>query len=755
MKKIATILLSAALIATTVPTDSYAALAASSSAASGLAVDVKSGPIVNRADPSDQKLESAILAIKKVIDIPESYSKFDYNFNSQVSYRDTSWYLNWSNPKDNSSIAVNCDMDNHITNFYKYDPNYSNKGMAKYLKSDLKSTADSFIKKIAPEIVDSLEYKKADYDGVYSGNYIYYYQRKDNGIDFPDNSVSITVNSTNGEVTAATVNWLYGVTVPSAQTKISKAEAAELIKKNMKMKLVYHTNYYHIYDSNNFMDQKAFLVYEPSQDYISIDAATGKIYNSRTDWIYGDGVTGYKGEMKTADQSASASNTLTKEETEKIEDLKDLISKSKAIKKITENKSLYLEKTLTSYTATLEKMSNNKGSSYVWNINLKDPREVNYKKKQDTYRAYAYATVDAKTGKILSFYSSMKSNYDEKKQKWETVKVKYNKVQGREILEKFLKNQIKDRINNAVLSDENNDYIAYYKSKDPIYGGYSYAYNRVNQGIEFSENSISGSVDGVTGKIYSYSSYWFDNITFESPSGAMSAEEAMKYYLNNEGYGLKYEINTVNKDSSKVKPVSKITDPMSQYNVEYNIRLVYRPDVTPSYLSPFTGKQLNRNGEEYTEMKPYTYRDIDSSESNKNIRLLSDMGIGFEGEYFQPNQYITMGEINKLVAAIVGENEDADQDTSNKTVTKEKLAQMFIAKLGMEKLSQIKGIYKVDYSDAADIDAQYLGAVALANGLGIMTADSGKNFNPKSIVTRYDAVNYILNFIDAQQSRVY
>jgi Peptidase propeptide and YPEB domain./S-layer homology domain. len=757
MKKIATILLSAALIASTVPTDSYAALASSSTAVSGPVVPAKKVFVTNNTDPSDQKLESAILAVKKVIDIPESYSKFDYNFNSQISYRDSSWNLTWSNPTDNSSITVNCDMDNHITYFSKYDGNSSSKGLVKYLKSEQKSTADSFIKKIAPEIFDSLEYTKADYDSVYSGNYIYYYQRKNNGIDFPDNSVSITVNSTSGEVIGATVNWLYGVAVPSAQTKISKSEAAELIKKNMKMKLVYHTNYYHIYDSSDNTPQKAFLVYEPSQNYISIDATTGKVYSSRSEWIYADGGNGYKsGYAKTDDIKEAASNALAKEETEKVEDLKGLISKEEAIKKITENKSLYLEDTLTSYTATLQKLSNNKGNaSYVWDINLRDPREVKNEKKPDTYRAYAYATVDAKTGKILSFYSSMKSNYNETKQKWETVKVKYSKDQSRKILEKFLKNQIKDRIDNAVLTDEKNDYIAYYKSQNPIYGGYSYAYNRVNEGVEFPDNNISGSVDGVTGKIYSFGSYWFDNIAFESTNGAISAEDAMKYYLNNEGYGLKYEINMINKDASKDKPVPQAADITNQYNVEYNIRLVYRPDVNPSYLSPFTGKQLNSDGKEYEQVKPYTYKDIDDSEANRNIQMLTDMGIGFKGEYFQPNKYITVEEINQLIDDITGGVDDAEQASSGNTVTKEKLAQMFITKLGMEKIAQLKGIYKVDYNDAGDIDAQYLGAVALANGLGIMTADTSNSFKPKSNVTRYDAVNYILNFINAQQVRVY
>jgi hypothetical protein len=295
-----------------------------------------------------------------------------------------------------------------------------------------------------------------------------------------------------------------------------------------------------------------------------------------------------------------------------------------------------------------------------------------------------------------------------------------------------------------------NDYIAYYKKEVPVYGGFNYQYNRVNAGVEFPGNSIYGSVDGVTGKIYSVGFNWDKDVTFESPVGAMSAEAAMDKYLSNKGFDLKYEINVINKfDSTKTK------EQYEDYKVEYEIRLVFRPDVNPSYISPFTGEQLNYDGEVYKETKPYTYKDITDTTQNRNILLLSDMNVGFEGENFLPDKAITVGEINSLLEKIgYGYYTTEVASDVNKTVTREEIAQTFIIRLGLEKVSKIEGIYKTGFADENAIDAKYLGSVALAKGLGLMKADASNNFKPKSNITRFDAVQLILDFIQAQKNNM-
>ncbi len=749
MKKIFVLLLSCIIAVSSVPMESYAVTETSS-----MTKDVSAGS--NNTDSSDKALESAILAVKNKITIPKEYSQFNYYINE--SNLETSWYMTWTDPTTYSYIQVNCDSKNHISYYYKYDNKNKKSGIAKYLKSELKTKADDFIKIIAPETANNLKFMNVTYEGIYSGDYAYNYQRVYKGIDFPDNTVTILVNSISGEVSGASISWLYDVTVPSSATKLNKTDAAALIKDNMKMKLIYRSDYYNIYDEkgNLTTEKKAFLVYEPTEAYISINANTGEVYKSRETWVNTNGNSRYDKETAKDEAGYGGASSLTDEEMKKVEELKKLISKSKAIETVTKNPYLYIDKNLKAYTATLSKQEDGgKGTSYVWNISLSDPRPVNYDKDTDYYRGYASATVDAETGKILSFYTSLKSNYDEVNQKWNTVKIKYNQEKSKEILEKFLKSQIKDRFDHSVLVSQNDDYVAYYKDKTPVYGGYSYQYNRVNEGIEYPYNNIYGAVDGVSGKVYSFGSYWDKNITFESSKGAMSADKAMEYYLGKDGFGLKYEINTINQYDTSNGKDDKYYENTNAYNVKNEIRLVYRPDINPSYISPFTGEQLTYNGEVYKEAQPYSYLDIKDAVKYRNILLLSDMNIGFEGEYFKPDQNITYDELNQLLEKVGYANPTTDKSKNSSLITREEAAYCFIINLGLEKVAKLKGIYSTGYADESSIKADYIGAVALAKGFGIMKDVEFNNFYPKNNINRYDAVNLFLSFIDVQQGGVY
>ena len=185
----------------------------------------------------------------------------------------------------------------------------------------------------------------------------------------------------------------------------------------------------------------------------------------------------------------------------------------------------------------------------------------------------------------------------------------------------------------------------------------------------------------------------------------------------------------------------------------YEVRLVYRPDISPSYISPFTGKQLDSNGEEYVTIKPYSYKDIDDTKENRDILLLSDMNIGFEGDHFNPENSITEGEMNQLLDKLGHRSSYREDDySSTKLITREKLAYSLIESLGLDRLAKIKGIYKTGYTDENTINPDYLGAVALAKGLELFPKENSKTFNPKNNITRREAVHLLFNFVKANQN---
>ena len=434
--------------------------------------------------------------------------------------------------------------------------------------------------------------------------------------------------------------------------------------------------------------------------------------------------------------------------------MKGLITKEEAIKAVTENKNLLLDDHLKSVSASLYKQGgyyrSGEESKYIWNISLSDPREVK-DSSLDTYRPYANATVDAATGKLISFQASVKDYYNMSKKEWEAVKVKYSKEQGQTILENFLKGQIPEKFKYSKLTDNNDSYIIAYKDGKEVYGGYDYNYNRVNANIEYSYNSIYGAVDGVTGKIYSYSYYWDNNVTFESPKDIIKTQEAFDAYIGNKGYHLVYEINNIHTiNNSEAKQIIK-TD---AYSVDYEVRLVYRTDISPNYISPFTGKQLNYDGEEYADPeKMFYYSDISDNASNRNIRLLAEIGIGFKGGEFIPDKAVTTKELTEFLneAGIYYKSNKYKLKNDDSTLARIDAAKISVQILGYESIAKLTSIYSTNFKDISEISEANLGYAVLAQGLNLVTSNKDNEYRPNDKLTRAEAANMLIGMLSAEE----
>lgn len=686
-------------------------------------------------EPTSENLKKITSTVKGKVSIPKSFTNFDYHYNTKDNYGAASWELIWSNSKETERISVMCDEAGNILNYYRFSENQYTRSKPKYLKSQLQGKAEQFIKKIAPAVAKKIKITDSNPVSIYSGQYTYSYIRMEGNIPMPDNGVRISVNYETGEIISCSINWLYDITIPSSSAVITKKEATEKINDKVKMELAYRAAY--TTDKSSKTTARAFLVYEPDKDYIAVDAKSGKVYLTKNEYVYNsDSFTEGATRDEAASEEKNAGSPLTDKEIESIDKLNDLISKESAINKVKGEDNLLIDSNATAITANLtQSYSNNNEKNFVWNINFTDPRDL----KNESYRAYANASVDAKTGQIISFYASVPNYYDIGENKWNEVKVIYTKEQGQTTFENFLKKQIPSYYNKSKLSNTEHDYIIAYKEQNPVYGGYRYNYDRVNEGIPFASNGITGSVDGVTGKIYRYHYNWDENIKFESSKGVMSAKEAFTHYIGKEGYDLVYEINTIYKLGNKtVKTYDQIT--------KYEVRLVYRTDINPTAISPFTGKQLDYNGEVYVKETNYSYSDIGSHKAKSAILLLADMGVGFEGSKFLPNQKITSKEFITLLTKLGYRTEDLKLSTTAKTITRTTGVKTLITLAELDNVAKIKGIYTTSFKDQGQIPKEDLGYVALAQGLGIV---NGTTFRPKAAITRGEAAQMIVNFLKA------
>ena len=737
-KKIGTVILSGALVVSTLPAPflkADASTLASNNTIQTIATKAAAG-VDSEATASSAELEKIITAVKSKITVPSELSKFSYNYYSG-SGNSYVWNLSWSNKDGSKTIYVNCDSKGRISN-YSYNTDKSYKPV--YLQDELKSKADTFIKSIASDIAGKLQYTETSSASSYNGTYTYQYQRVENGIPMPDNTVSVAVNYQTGEVTNYSANWLYDVSIPGTTVKITKDDAAAKIGKNIKMTLSYQSAYVKSADGKS-SSVKAFLVYSPDNSYIAVDAVSGKVYTTQNQWLTDSS------NQATAESSAKdAGAGFTPEEINEIDSIKGLITKTNAIKAIKNNTKLLFDKNMTSVTANLYKSnSDSSDAAYVWNINFTDPREAK-EGSNDTYRAYAYAVVDAKTGKIISYHSSTKNYYDTTKEQWDSVKVKYTQKQGKTALESFIKEQVPDYFKNTEYTGSFDDYVIAYKDTKPVYGGYSYNYQRVNEGIAYAANNINGAVDGVTGKVYSFGYNWDKNITFEAPNNIISADKAFTNYIANEGYRLIYEVYYENSITSAKNTATSD----AVYTQTPSVRLVYRTDIAPEYFSPFTGKQLDYEGKEY--VKPtglYTYTDIDGNSSARNIKILANMGIGFDGGLYKPTQAITAEELLNFIEKANFYYNSSKYKLTGSTVSRLNAAKFAVQLLGLEKAAAISGIYSVNISDQASISQSDMGYAAIAYGLKILLPGSDNKLRPSDSLTRQDAADLIVAMLNS------
>ncbi|MBR3996230.1 MAG: hypothetical protein IKI97_13260, partial [Clostridia bacterium] len=513
-------------------------------------------------EPTTKELEAIVKIVKPKLDVPEQCSKFSWDYNAKNAYNDASWHLTWETKDDaekRERVQVNCDTKGNIINYTYRDYNKQYGQIPDFYKDDLEKVSNDFLFKIAPEIYNNVKLYDSYGSGVYSGQFTYNYVRYIDGYMFPENYVTVEVDYNTGKVISMYSDYDYELEIQKSDNIISSEKAEEILGTRQKMVLTYLTKT--ITDEvTKEKTIKAFLVYKPETSYLAVNAITGEIYDTKSEWSVNDklqaGGAIFNGSIMTdsaESEEARKEYQLTDEELAGLSELEGLISKQDAIEAVTDNKYLYLNPALTAVSAYLQKNNNsaktstyqNDNGSYVWYISFSNPVIDN---KYYSY-AYADAAVNAQTGELISFNSNLNDYYYYSNNKLDIPDVKFSEEESLKIAEEFLDTYFPEKIKNTVKSSYNNENVIYRSEEngefiENRYGAHRFGYTRVNEGVKFTNNNLSIGVDGVTGKIYSYNCNWWTNVEFESPEGAISPTEALSYLLSeNKGYGVVYERN--------------------------------------------------------------------------------------------------------------------------------------------------------------------------------------------------------------------
>ena len=310
--------------------------------------------------------------------------------------------------------------------------------------------------------------------------------------------------------------------------------------------------------------------------------------------------------------------------------------------------------------------------------------------------------------------------------------------------EAFLTSHFPERMEHAALSDVSPcDEEEYWY--DP---GWIFTFDRAENGIPYEYNYLVVAVNVDTGLVDDYNSCWEDDLTFESPEGIISADEARAIWLEQLETGLRF-VDTI--DSSV------------DYALTYKGVLCYELRAGDGVES-VTARDgsLHRKGK---EGEGFAYADLEGCDARGAIETLAAHGIGFAGGAFRPDEPIALRDwlvllfqsgdyswaVNSADAELITLARDAGiplpGEDLNAAVTRAQAARMLIGMSGYGKAAALRDAYVCGFSDDDLLADEEYGFLAIARAMGVARADTDGAFRPLDAATRADAAEMLLAFL--------
>lgn len=673
-------------------------------------------------------VEKAIEIAKGFFPVAKDYDQFDSNF-EQNEYADI-WMLRWYHEKGDSgnlNVQVNA-KTGEILGFNVYNPaDYSGtfSSIPKVSRQAGEKIARDFIKKVAPSKVGEFILKPSS-DNYYGGGPVFHnynFNRTIKGIEYPANTIRVMVNGQTGEVRSFNLNW-EEITAEPLTAKLTRQDAEKIFTDKFGFELKYFQP-----QPDGKTSKPIKTIYEVKNPYqVTIDALTGEIVQDGYYGIY-DRDSGGVAQEKSMNQSS-----LEPWEQEVADELNALISRESALEIAT--KAINIPKDYKLNSSSLNRdwfYPELRIWSFRWSL-----------EEKDRY-GWAGVEIDAKTGKVLSF------NYQEPEkdnQSQRTLKIK-TKAAAEKIVNDYLKDNYSEVVGNLRAQSDNYDVRPVNAEEENNQPSYYFRYERLVDGVPFSQNYVNATVNSYTGKITDFQIRFLD-MEFPFTDNVLEKAQFTADFLAKNQMILVYT-----KDQDK------------------KLRLVYKlAPVDSNRFDAVTGAMLNYNGEPITDKKAMDITDIQGHWAEGDINTLNQMGfLHYENNVFQPDAAITQAEVIKaLVKSTSGYLTDATKGNwydnyyreakqaglilekevnPQVAVTREQLAKFITRTMVRDKITRLD-IYQVPFKDGGKISQGYQGYVAIVHGLGIIKGD-GTNFNPQAKVKKGEACVALVRYLKTEK----
>lgn len=646
----------------------------------------------------------------------ENFTSESYNSNNKENY-----VFNWnSNTKDEyKSMHVGVSGSGIINQYHYYDETVYGRrddtpSVNRLSQDEALAKTKELVKKLNPDIYSALKIEKVRmYDSLFDSTYHFSIQRRENDIPVYQDTGYVVVNSDVSKIIDYSMQYTEGLTFADPSDIMDKNGAWEAFAKNAGMELQYRSEY---------KDDKETVVavYVPiidSGEYIN--AESGKI----EDIVHISYDTGYgiSGGANAATEDAASYGSmkadremLTERELEEMDKVAGLISDTEAENIVRNMSELDFDSKMQKTGINLFKSWNNDDYYY----------RIIFASEADEDKEFARATVNAKTGELISWYRDGK-NSEEKLDKEEHIKL------AEEVISKIAPAHFGDKKDYRLNDDAENDY--------------SVSYIRYVNGVKFNNDTVNIKINPTNKKVMSYSLVYTD-IEFPSLDNVISAEEAAKKLSEQASLTMYYIPSSSNGKVYDGTVIGYMLDNL--YNCE---------------LDANTGKINNTN---ISPDEALVYTDINGHYAEKAIKTLAQFGIGFEAGEYKPDELITQQEYAALLMSIfeynspillrdseavnsyyvraVNDDIIREEDGNPKdALTREKAAVYMIRAMGAEEYAQLSGIYRQIFPDVTE----NIGYIDILAGMKVFNGDENGNFNPHKNLTRADAAMIIYNFL--------
>lgn len=480
-----------------------------------------------------------------------------------------------------------------------------------------------------------------------------------------------------------------------------------------------------------------------------VDAKTGELIdvNSLFDTLKGrDEMSSVAPSPSAADGKGGYEEYLTPTEIEGVEKLKDALSKEVLTEMLFQIGALKMDSSyqLSSYNFYL----NESNGDITASLNFNKPLASNTK-----LFSYKNATMNAKTGELISFSSSYpyleETLYD----------INVNKESAEATARLFLEEYAADHFAVSALYDSSAP-----EKPEHFANAFQFTFTHSVNGYFLASNNMSVGVNAQTGAIDSFYQSWTEDVVFDSAEGIIAETAAIDIYANAHETKLQYL-----QLPAAIDPESPLYEPFKAYGYgyiyEYRLAYQYANDSYIYGIDAKTGDVLENTYNDTLELPDYN--DISGHYAENQIKTLAQYGIGFSGDSFLPNQDLTQREMLIFILSAnnsrteLENNEDylynqayalnmltKEERDPKAFVNKSDLVKAILNMSGYGKVAKIPGIFVVKFADQATIEAEDYGYVAIAQGLKLVNGDLLGNFNPQQNASRAMAAMVYYNFLN-------